>query len=470
MSFLTKKSFESVSTVDKNSKLAKTLNGFDLVLLGLGAIIGTGVFVFTGLVAATEAGPAVILSYILAGLTCIFVAFAYTELAVMLPSSGSIYTYAYVAFGELAAWMMAGVLIVELTFAGATVATSWSRIIQEILALKDIHLPYALSVGPSEGGVINLLAVIALLFVGFMLYRGTKDSKKLNAVLVGIKLVAITAFLLSAIPHFDTKHWDDFFPFGVDGAIRGSAVLFFAFNGFSGLAAAAEECKNPKKDLTVGIIGSLLLSTVIYVLVAGLLTGIISYKEVNSATSLAHALSVNGSNIGSVIVNVGAIAGITTVMLITLYVQTRILFAIARDGLLPKSLTTLHKKHGSPYRIVVLVIAIASTLAGFVPLKVLGSIISMGTLIDYTIVLVIVMLFRFTYPHKERIFKSPALFLLAPIGLFGCVYLLSTQFFNTDWSVSDAGQVLLLWFSFVFVGYLVRKVFGESVSASSLQK
>lgn len=255
MRFLHKKSFDSViKEAQRSHALEKTLTGFDLILLGLGFIVGTGVFVLTGLVAADYAGPAVTLSYTIAGLVCVFVALAYTELAVMVPSSGSIYSYSYIAFGELAAWLMGGCILLNLGIGASVVAGSWSAYVVEMLKSGGVTLPLALTAVPSHGGIVNLPAIFITCFVGLVLHLGTKDSKLLNAALVFIKMGAILVFVIVAAPHFDSKNWAVFMPFGFDNVIYGSSMLFFAFTGFGGLSAAAEECKNPKRDRSESVV------------------------------------------------------------------------------------------------------------------------------------------------------------------------------------------------------------------------
>jgi APA family basic amino acid/polyamine antiporter len=457
MRFLQKKSFESViKEVQKSHALEKTLTGFDLILLGLGFIVGTGVFVLTGLVSASYAGPAVTLSYAIAGLVCVFVALAYTELAVMVPSSGSIYSYAYIAFGEIVAWLMGGCILLNLGIGASVVAGGWSAYMVGLLESGGVHIPEAFTAVPSNGGIANLPAIFITCFVGIVLHLGTKDSKLLNAVLVFIKMGAILVFVIVAAPHFDIKNWETFVPFGFDNVIYGSSMLFFAFTGFGGLSAAAEECKNPKKDLIIGIIGSLALSTVVYVIIAGLLTGIVSYTTLGTPDSLAHALSANGSAIGTGIVTVGAVAGFTTVMLMQLFTTTRIFFVMSRDGLLPKSFAKVHKKFHSPYITIWLLVLGVSIVSGFFDIKLLAQVSSMGALLEYIMVLIIVMLFRFTLDKVERTFKCPAIWFIAPIGLVSCVYLLYVQIVDTNGNLRDSGSMLFYWFLGIAMFYVLR--------------
>ena len=460
MRFLQRKSFDSViKEVQKSHALEKTLTGFDLILLGLGFIVGTGVFVLTGMVAANYAGPAVTLSYAIAGLVCVFVALSYTELAVMLPSSGSIYSYSYVAFGELAAWMMGGMILLNLGVGAAVVAGGWSAYMVELLKSGGVFLPDAYINVPENGGIINLPAVLITLFIGVVLHLGTKDSKMLNTVLVVIKMAAIFVFVIVAAPHFDAKNWEVFMPYGFDDVLFGSSVLFFAFTGFGGLSAAAEECKNPKKDLIVGIIGSLLLSTIVYVIVAGLLTGIVPYDTLGNAHPMSHALSANGSTIGTAIVTVGAIAGMTTVILMQLFTTTRIFYVMSRDGLIPGYFNKVHKKFHSPYRTIWVLVAAVALVTGFCDFKLLAKVSSMGALIEYIMVMMIVLLFRFTLPHIERTFKCPAVFVIAPLGLLSCIYLVYIQIIGKNGEVLETGKVLGCWIAGAAALYVLRSFF-----------
>ncbi|MFU7501088.1 MAG: amino acid permease [Candidatus Tisiphia sp.] len=459
MSFLTKKSFESIKELGKTSGLNKTLGAFDLVLLGLGAIIGTGVFVTTGIVAAKYSGPAVTLSYAIAGVTCIFVALAYTELATMLPTSGSVYTYAYVAFGEVFAWLIGSVIILELGFAAGTVAAGWSGYAQAILSAGGIYLPKALTAVPANGGIINLPAFLIVVFISFILYLGTKDSKKLNALLVFVKMAAIFAFIIYAAPHFNATNWQNFLPFGFSNMLVGASIIFFAMTGFGTIAATAEECKNPNRDLMIGIIGSLVISTIVYVIIAGLATSIASFDQLNNDQPLAYALSLNNSNVGSAIVATGAVAGMTTVLMMNIYGTSRIFYVIARDGLLPKSFAKLHTKYDSPYITILLFSALAAILGGFCPTEILIQLSSMGALIDYTAVAIIVMLFRIKMPDATRPFKCPAAFIIIPFVLVACLYLLVIQIVDGEFNLMTAGKVLIYWFVAMFVLYIFRSFF-----------
>ncbi|WP_341793785.1 MULTISPECIES: amino acid permease [unclassified Rickettsia] len=459
MSFLKKKSFESVRELGSSSGLSKTLGAFDLVLLGLGAMIGTGVFVTTGMIAAKYSGPAVMVSYAIAGVTCIFVALVYTELATMLPTSGSIYTYSYVAFGEIFAWLIGSVIILELGVAAGIVAAGWSGYFQGILEAGGVYLPKMLTTVPANGGIINLPAFLISVFIGFILFLGTKDSKKLNAILVFVKMGAIFAFILAAAPHFDATNWGNFMPFGFSNVLVGSSILFLAFTGFGTIATAAEECKNPKRDIMIGIIGSLVLTTLVYVVMAGLVTGIAPFDQLNNDQPLAYALSLNNSKIGSAIVATGAVCGMMTVLMMNIYGTSRIFYAIARDGLLPKSFAKLHPKYDSPYVTIIIFSALAALLGGFCPTEITIQLTSMGSLIDYTTVAIIVMLFRIKLPNAQRPFKCPIVFIIAPFILLACLYLLFIQMYDGEFNLLIAGRALIYWFIIIFSLYIVRSFF-----------
>lgn len=459
MNFFKKKSFYSVKETGESSGLVKSLTSVDLIFLGLGAIIGSGAFVLTGSVAAQHSGPAVMLSYAIAGVTCIFVALAYTELAAMLPTSGSIYTYSYVAFGEIVAWLVGGVMILELSLGMSTVAAGWSGYVQTILASGGIVIPKALGEVPSKGGIMNLPAMLVVCFIGFMLYRGTKDSKKLNAALVVLKMGAIAAFIITAAPHFDATNWEDFMPYGFDDVVIGASVLFFAFTGFGTLATAAEECKNPKRDLTIGIIVSLVLSTVVYITIGGLVTGIVPYTELDNAQPLAHALNLNGLKVGSAIVAVGAVCGMTSVMMMQLFGVSRIFYVMARDGLLPKYLAKLHPKHDSPYLILLAFVIFNVVLTGFFPYEILGKLSSMGSLLDYIIIIAIVGMFRFTMPMQERPFKCPAAVLVIPAAIIACIYLLMKQVIAPSGGLLLTGKIIIIFFAVLFAVYTIGQIY-----------
>lgn len=440
------KSIESILEGAHKNSLKKTLGALDLVLLGIGCIIGTGIFVLTGVAAAEHAGPAISLSYFLAGLVCMFAALAYAELAAMVPVAGSAYTYSYAVLGELIAWLVACGLVLEYTVAASTVAAGWSGYFVGILKQSGILLPEYLTKVPSEGGVINLPAVCIAFFVGILLVRGTKESLVVNRVLVGLKLAVIFLFLLIAAPEIKMENYAEFFPFGVHGVVVGAATIFFAYLGFDAVATTAEECKNPKRDLPIGIIGSLAICTIIYIVVALVLTGISHFSTLDNPEPMARALRENGSNIGSALVGTGAIAGMVTVLLGMMYGQSRVFFAMSRDGLIPASFSKLHKKFSTPYISCIIVTIAVMIISGFTPIRTMGQMSSLGTLFAFCVVAVGVLVLRVQRPELKRTFKCPAVFFVAPMAIISCSYLIYTLLLET-------GKPFFIWFAIGLVVY-----------------
>jgi len=313
------KSIAQMRETAADSGMAKTLGAFDLILLGIGCVIGTGIFVLTGVAAARYAGPAVTISFILSGCACALAGLAYAEFSSIVPASGSAYTYTYASLGEFIAFIVGWNLILEYTVTASAVASGWSGYVVGLLQSAGIEVSHALTHVPADGGIINIPAIFITLLLSIFLIRGTQGSSKLNRILVFIKLAAIFIFLFLAAPHVDTANWDPFMPFGFAGIAGGAAIVFFAYIGFDAVATTAEECKNPAHDLPIGIIGSLVICTALYVVVAGVLTGVVPYTELNNPEPVAFALRYIGYRLGSAIVGVGAIAGITTVLLVLLY-------------------------------------------------------------------------------------------------------------------------------------------------------
>ncbi len=433
------KSLDAIREGARKHSLQKTLGALDLVLLGVGCTIGTGIFVLTGIAAAQHAGPAITLSYLLAGIACMFAALAYTELAAMVPVAGSAYTYSYASMGEIVAWMVGWGLILEYAVGASTVAAGWSGYMVGILKEGGIMLPDALTKVPSEGGIMNLPAICISLFIGFLLMMGTKKSVILNRILVGVKLGAIFLFLTVAAPHFDAAaNWSNFFPFGWGGVAVGAATIFFAYVGFDAVATAAEECKNPNRDLPIGIIGGLVICTALYIAVAAMLTGIVPFDQLNNAEPLAYALRANGSNIGSALVATGAIAGMTTVLLVLMYGQSRIFFVMSRDKMIPDFFSTLHPRLKTPYLSCGLVGMAVALVSGFTPIKTMGHMTSMGTLFAFIVVSLGVIILRVKRPDIERPFRCPAVMFVAPMAILSCSALLISLLHET-------GLVFAIW-------------------------
>lgn len=423
MNLLRKKSFESL-TSPKSESLKKSLSLFDLVMIGIGCTIGTGIFVVTGTASAKYAGPAISLSYILASIVCLFAALAYAEIASMVPVSGSAYTYTYVVAGEFIAWLVGWCLVLEYGVGAATVANGWSGYIVGILKSFGIFIPQNLATATISGGIVNLPAVFITLFIGAMLYFGTKQGVTLNRILVAVKLVVIFLFLLVATPMIKSENLENFMPFGISGIFVGAAAIFYAYIGFDAVATTAEECKNPKRDLPRGIMISLAVCALLYALVSLVLNGIVNFSSLDNPEPLAKALRDNGSNIGSALVATGAIAGITSVLLVLLYGQSRIFFVMSRDGLLPSKLSKIHPKFRTPHISVLLTSIAVALVSGVFPLDVLSEMTSIGTLFSFVVVAASVMILRRTRPDLKRSFTCPAVNIIAPLAIISCGYLM----------------------------------------------
>ncbi len=396
----------------------------DLILLGIGCIIGTGIFVLTGVAAAKYAGPGIMLSFVISGLACAFAALAYAELAAIVPIAGSAYTYSYAALGEIIAWIVGWNLILEYSVGSSAVAAGWSGYMVGLLKSGGIELPKAFTAVPADGGIVNLPAMLIALFLSLLLVRGTKESATLNKILVVIKLVAVFIFLALAGPKVNPVNWSPLMPYGFSGVAAGAAIIFFAYIGFDAVATAAEECRNPNRDLPIGIIGSLLVCTVLYIVVAGVLTGVVPYQELNNAEPVAYALRSIGYNFGSALVGTGAIAGITTVLLVLMYGQTRIFFAMSRDGLIPAGICKIHPKYGTPHVITMAAGVAVALIAGFTPIGIIAELTNIGTLFAFVVAAIGVFVLRYTRPDIHRPFRCPAVPLIAPLAVLSCSYLM----------------------------------------------
>ena len=425
MDLFRKKSIDELQAVAAASGMLKNLAAVDLLMLGIGAVIGTGIFVLTGVAAAKYAGPAVPLSFILSGLTCALAGLAYAEFASIVPASGSAYTYAYASLGEFIAFIVGWNLILEYTVTSSAVAVGWSGYVVGLFASAGLVLPHELVVSAEDGGIFNLPAVLITLFLSFLLVRGTKESVKLNRILVFVKLAAIFLFLVLAAPHVDVTNWDPFLPFGYSGVVSGAAIVFFAYIGFDAVATTAEECRNAARDLPVGIIGSLFICTLLYAVVAAILTGVVPYAMLDTAEPVAFALRHIGYNVGSAIVAVGAICGITTVLLVLLYGQSRIFFAMSRDGMVPANVCKIHRRFHTPYRVTILGAIFVSIIAGVFPIGMIAEMANIGTLSAFLIASIGVMVLRKTEPDLKRNFKCPAVWIIAPLAVLSCGYLMA---------------------------------------------
>ena len=450
MSKLRIKSIESILDVEESKRLHRQLSALDLILLGVGCIIGVGIFVVTGVAAARYAGPGLTVSFVIAGFACGCAALMYAELASMVPVSGSAYTFTYATMGEVAAWIMGWTLILEYTVAAGAVASGWTGYVTSILQIAGTPLPDIITKAPAEGGIANVPAILLCLFITFMLIIGTRQSARLNATLVIVKIVAIFVFLAIAMPKVDPGLWKPFTPYGFEGIWKGAAHIFFAYIGFDAVATAAEETKNPQRDVPIGIIGSLLICTVLYILVSGTLTGVVPYNELDNSDPLAFALRSLGYQWGSALVATGAIAGITTVVLVLIYAQSRVVYAMARDHLLPNRFARLHSRFKTPHSVLGPTGLVCAALAGFIPLGKIIEMVNIGTLFAFALVSFGVLILRETQPELHRPFRCPAAFVIGPLAIISCGYLMAGLSIGT-W---------VLFLTWTVVGILIYGFYG----------
>jgi APA family basic amino acid/polyamine antiporter len=418
----------------ENSDLKRCLSAFDLTLLGIGAIIGTGIFVLTGIAAANQAGPAVVISFIISGIACAFAALAYAELAASVGGCGSAYGYSYVAFGEIVAWMIGWILLLEYSVSVAAVANGWAGYFNNALSAMGMGLPEMLTKSPALGGLINLPAASIILILMGLLIIGVRQSAQLNTAMVFIKVLTIIVFASIAAFNVEPANWHPFMPYGwfntlpdgsTTGVLAGASLVFFAYVGFDAVSTAAEEAKDPQKDLPTGIIASLTFCTVIYIIVSGLLTGIVPYTQLNVSSPVAHALQLLGYNWASALVSTGVIAGLTTVMLVLYYALTRIILSMSRDGLVSPFLSKVDSERKTPVRVIVITGIIMSLAAGLFPLGALAELVNIGTLAAFVLVCLGVIVLRIRQPNLPRPFKNPFGHLFPILGMISCAGLMA---------------------------------------------
>lgn len=427
MDLFRKKDFQQ--SEDSKSHLVRCLSVFDLTFLGIGAIIGAGIFILTGIVAATQAGPGIILSYVLAGLACAFAALSYAELAASIGGCGSAYNYAYAGFGELLAWIVGWDLLLEYAISVATVSVGWSGYVHDFLLALKIHIPLEYVHNSKEGGTLNLIAPVAVFALTALLIFGVKSSTRFNNLMVLIKLSVIGLFIAIASTDVDVSNWSTFLPFGWTGVIKGASLIFFAYIGFDAVSTAAEEAINPQRDMPRGIIYSLVICTILYIVVSGLLTGIAHYSTLNVPSPISHALLVLGHKTAAGFIGVGALAGLTTVMLVLYYGLTRVFLAMARDGLLPKIFSQVNPVTNTPARIICIAGLIIASFAAFVPMHDLAELVNVGTLFAFIVVCSGVIYLRYTRPEMPRPYKTPGMPVVPALGIISCTYLMA----NLPW-------------------------------------
>ncbi|HET7281791.1 MAG TPA: amino acid permease [Sphingomicrobium sp.] len=440
-------------------RLKQSLSWPHLVALGVGAIVGTGILTLIG-VGAGKAGPAVILSFAIAGIICACAALAYAEVATMIPASGSAYTYSYVVFGELIAWMIGVALILEYTLVVSAVAVGWSGYAAGFLKSVGLGLPDALIQGPELGGVINLPAIFIIWVVGGLLIAGTRESATLNAILVIIKMLALALFIAVALPVFNAHHFHPFMPYGFPrsgpsgsevGVMAAAAIIFFAFYGFDAIATAAEEAKNPSRDLAIGIVGSMVVCVAIYMLVAAAAIGAVAYTGfANSPEPLALILREIGKPWAARILGAAAVIALPTVILAFFFGQSRIFFTVARDGLLPPTLARVSRR-GTPVRITVFTAVVTSVFAGLIPLASIAALANAGTLAAFIAVCAAMLVLRQREPETERKFRTPFAWIIGPIGIIGCLYLF----------ISLPNRTQLFFLSAQVIGLVLYAIYGS---------
>ncbi|KPC53958.1 amino acid permease [Amantichitinum ursilacus] len=422
------KNIDAMIAASGVSQLKKALGPVDLILMGIGAIIGTGIFVLTGTGALT-AGPALTLSFVLAAIACGLSALAYAEFASAIPVSGSIYTYSYATLGELVAWIIGWDLLLEYGLAASAVSVGWSGYLQSLLHGFHIDLPTVLTAAPGavpgKYTLINLPAFAIMMAITALVSVGVAGFARLNNVLVAIKVGIVLLFIVVGVGYVKPANWTPFMPFGFNGVFNAAALVFFAFIGFDAVSSAAEEVRNPKRDLPIGIIGSLAVCTLLYVAVSAIMTGIVPFAQfagVDHPVSLA--LQYAGQNWVAGFVDLGAILGMTTVILVMTYGQTRVIFAMSRDGLLPSGLSKVHPRFKTPWLTTWLVGFVFAILAALVPLNVLAELINIGTLAAFSLVSISVIVLRKTRPDLHRAFRCPGVPVLPLVAVAFCVFLM----------------------------------------------
>ena len=474
MSLFTKKSLPEVMAVSEEGdyQFKRTLTSTDLVMLGIGVVIGAGLFSITGVAAAEHAGPAIILSFFFASVACAFAALCYSELASMIPVSGSAYTYAYATMGELVAWIIGWDLILEYAIGAATVSISWSAYVVSLLHEMGIHLPPVITASPwqpvatpegtVEYGLINLPALFIIVAITWLLIVGIRETTRVNTSIVFIKLAVVVLFISLGYHYVNPENHHPFIPentgefgfFGWSGIMRAAGIVFFAYVGFDSLSTASQEAVNPQKSMPIGIIGSLIICTVLYILFAYVLTGIVNYKELDTAAPVAVAIDktpyvwING------LVKLAILAGFTSVMLVLLYGQSRIFFCMARDGMLPRWFSSIHPKYQTPWHSNLVLMIFVGLFGAFAPIKLVGSMTSIGTLLAFVIVCCGVIILRRTDPDQPRPFRTPWVPLVPILGIISCL----TMMFSLG---EDNWLRLLIWLMIgfaIYFGYSRRNI------------
>ena len=452
MNLLRTKSVEQSirDTEEPGHRLHRALSALDLTVFGVGVIVGTGIFVLTGQVARDNAGPAVALSFIFAAVVCGLAALCYAEFASTVPVAGSAYTFSYATLGEFPAWIIGWDLILEMALAAAVVSVGWSGYFSSLLDGVGVTLPSAIADPPGEGGTVNVPAIVLVLLVTALLVLGIKISSRVNAVVVTIKVAVVLLVIVAGLFFVNGANYDPFIPpsestpevggldaplmqvlfgvtpvaFGWLGIFSAIAIVFFAYIGFDIVATASEEARNPQRDLPIGLIGSLVITAILYAAVSTVVVGMQHYTELSTDAPLADAFEHIGHPVFATIIDIGAVAGLITVVMILVLGMSRIFFAMGRDGLMPPWLSAVHPRFGTPYRSTIIIGVVAAALAGFIPLAELATLVNIGTLFAFVVVSIAVVILRRTRPDLPRAFRTPLVPLVPVLSVLGCVFVM----------------------------------------------
>lgn len=468
------------------NRLRRVLGPVGLTSLGIGAIIGTGIFVLTGIAAHDKAGPAVMLSFAVAGLACVFAAVCYAEFASMVPIAGSAYTYAYATLGELFAWVIGWDLILEYTVAAAAVGHGWSHYFQDFLSIFGVHIPQVLTLAPIDydpgsgkilatGTFVDLPAALIIAAVTYILVKGIRESAAFNAIMVGVKLVIVVFVIVVGSFYVKTSNWTPFAPYGygglslfgqyrfgtvsadgtVLGMLAGASMIFFAYIGFDSVSTHAEEAKVPQRDVPIGIITSLIICTFLYLAVAAVLTGMVPYDKIDINAPISNAFAQVGLPWAQFFVSLGAVAGITSVLLVLMLSQPRVMLAMARDGLVPSEFFgAIHPRYRTPWKATLVNGAFVGVFSALLPLRILAELVNIGTLLAFVVVCAAVLIMRYMHPDAERAFRAPFVPVVPLLGIFSCLLLMFSLPAENWWR-------LAIWF---LIGFSIYFFYGRKHS------